>query len=81
MALPNIECWAIRATVAQLSSGVHGPTFAGKCEHCETETTVSMQSCRTAYADDSLNAGMVLCKDCAKEYHDYWDEMWSYTRG
>lgn len=26
------------------------------------------------------NTGMWLCRDCAKEYHEYWDEMWENAR-
>lgn len=26
------------------------------------------------------NTGMWLCRDCAKDYQDYWDEMWENAR-
>ena len=25
---------------------------------------------------DDPNHPVLLCEDCAKEYHDYWQEMW-----
>lgn len=33
--------------------------------------------CRTAYAKAEANISPVLCEQCAKEYNEYWDDMWS----
>ncbi len=33
-------------------------------------------ACRTQYANSESNVAPVLCDGCAKEYNDYWDEMW-----
>jgi len=45
--------------------------------------TVQLESSRTMYHWDGKgedpNRDVWLCPDCAKEHHDYWDEMWSYA--
>ena len=28
-----------------------------------------------------LNAPVPLCRECAKEHHAYWDEMWDSMQG
>lgn len=33
--------------------------------------------CRTQYCNAEQNISPVLCEECAKEYNDYWDEMWN----
>lgn len=30
--------------------------------------------------DKGRNAPVPLCRACAKEHHDYWDEMWAEYR-
>ena len=27
------------------------------------------------------NAPSYLCRPCAKDHHEYWDEMWSHVNG
>lgn len=46
------------------------------CEQCGNPQC-EMIPCRTMYSDNSRNVSPILCKVCAKEYNDYWDERWS----
>jgi len=51
------------------------------CCHCGSTVEVLLESSRTAYCWDGKgkdpNAPMPLCRECAKEHHAYWDDMWS----
>lgn len=55
-----------------------------QCLNCETTTSVEMENARTAYhfegllgSPDDPNRPIPLCRACAKEHHEYWDEMWT----
>jgi hypothetical protein len=37
--------------------------------------------CRTQYCEAEMNIAPVLCEDCARDYNDYWDEMWAGYHG
>ena len=45
-----------------------------KCQCCEVEGAIRRRQ-NTAYADDELNFA-VLCDECQKETHEYWQERW-----
>ena len=63
-----------------------------KCSHCDETTDVNYEDSRTCYCEPELtyfdwiklgddpkpdpNAPVPLCRKCAKEYHEFWDEMW-----
>jgi hypothetical protein len=68
------------------------------CTRCGTTNGVELEDSRTAYSQPDLdifdrlmldgepppdpNAPVLLCRPCAKEHHEYWDEMWDeYNRG
>ena len=65
------------------------PATRGACEVCERKDGVQLESSRTAYhwegaLDDpnNPNAPILLCRDCARDHHAYWDDMWDeYRRG
>lgn len=60
------------------------------CIGCGRSEGVQLENSRTAYARsytlwDALlhdgaipdpNAPVPLCRDCAKEHHEYWNSMW-----
>ncbi len=48
-----------------------------ECERCGSRQEVRQEPCRTAYADPAENISPWLCRPCAEEYHDNWDEMWA----
>lgn len=56
-----------------------------KCMRCERSDGVEIESGRTAYHWDGKgedpNRSIPLCRECAKEHHDYWDERWSEYYG
>jgi hypothetical protein len=57
-----------------------------QCERCGIEEGLEFESGRTAYEWDGKgedpNRCVVLCRECAKEHHEHWDEMWEeYYRG
>lgn len=63
---------------------ISGEQFTGKCEGFYGEcgsAEVSVVNCRTAYADNKQNTSPTLCKDCAQEYNDHWDDMWAEYYG
>jgi hypothetical protein len=52
-----------------------------ECEHCgEVSYAVDYQSSRTQYIwngeGKNPNRDVLLCPLCAREHHEYWDEMW-----
>jgi len=63
----------------------------GHCEYCGCPYGVFLEDSRTAYeypdrtryqiiADIQLpdpNAPLALCRDCAEEHHEFWDDMWT----
>jgi hypothetical protein len=67
---------------APLKAVAYDDLFTGDCEGpCERKgVTVRMESSRTMYADDPERTGSNrdarLCAECAREHHEYWDEMW-----
>jgi len=62
-------------------------TEALRCLRCDTTEGVKMESSRTQYpfkgkVDDpeNPNRDVPLCRVCAKEHHDHWDERWADYR-
>lgn len=57
------------------------PSFI-PCQHCGCKKEVIYEPSRTAYYWDknkealNPNAPIPLCRKCAKEHHEHWDEMW-----
>lgn len=56
------------------------------CARCDTTENVSLENSRTCHVareeEPNPNAPIPLCPSCAKEHHEYWDEMWAdYYRG
>lgn len=56
------------------------------CCYCdEPEGEIEWESSRTAYhwKGEGLdpNRPRPMCRRCAAEHHDHWDEMWSYANG
>jgi len=59
--------------------------MASRCVGCDADEGVAMESSRTAYhyegpkaGPDDPNKPVPLCRACAEDHHNYWDEMWSY---
>lgn len=57
-----------------------------KCANCGNTEGVAWESSRTMYprkpGEPDPNAPVSLCRDCAAEHHEYWDERWEeYNRG
>jgi hypothetical protein len=48
-----------------------------RCENCGSHIGVRREQCRTAYAEAHLNLSPFLCRKCADDYHDYWDNLWA----
>jgi len=65
--------------------------MADACVRCGTSEGVKLEDARTAYEQPSPdffdhlvgvplpdpNAPVLLCRSCAKEHHEFWDEMWA----
>jgi hypothetical protein len=58
-----------------------------ECPGCGSTTDVQEESGRTAYhftgvkgSPEDPNRSIWLCRDCAKDHHQYWDEMWENAR-
>lgn len=48
------------------------------CECCEDyHPDAALTSCRTQYADDSLNVDPFLCPRCTAAHHEHWDARWA----
>ncbi len=54
------------------------------CMRCAATDGVAVENSRTQYpfdgelnSKDDPNASIPLCRDCAKEHHEYWDSMWA----
>ena len=51
------------------------------CGRCGSRDQVKLESARTQYCpsetDPDPNADVPLCRPCAEEHHDYWNEMWN----
>lgn len=67
------------------SDGV-GVGAGERCESCGTDEGIELERSRTAYApteeNPEPNQPMHLCRSCAADYHDYWDDMWAeYNSG
>lgn len=60
-----------------------------RCERCATIRGLQLESSCTMYNFDgdwfdpkNPNRPQLLCRCCAEEHHDYWDEMWAdYNSG
>ena len=52
-----------------------------KCGNCGELEGVEMEPSRTCYPwngeGKSPNADLALCRECAVDHHDHWDEMWA----
>lgn len=47
------------------------------CGRCgDSDSSVSLRPCRTAYAKPENNVDPLLCDRCAEDYAAYWDAMW-----
>ena len=55
--------------------------WLGGCERCGYLWGVTYEPCRTQYADEKMNVEPKLCRSCAQEHHDYWDERWAEYYG
>lgn len=65
-----------------------GPELA--CESCKATEGVEVEPARTGYTAEPMtlwdhllerepkdpNPPVMLCRPCAKDYHDHWDDMW-----
>jgi len=56
---------------------------AGGCEDCGSTEGVELEAGRSAYNFDGEsgsiedpNRGLMLCREHARQHHDYWDAMW-----
>lgn len=58
-----------------------------RCEHCGTMRGLALEDSRTCYPTkyddpfeetrpDDPNRSQLLCRSCAVDHHEYWDEMW-----
>jgi transposase-like protein len=52
---------------------------SGRCVRCGSSENVRRVPHRTCYADPAANHDEYLCPPCTVEFHEYWDEMWSYV--
>jgi hypothetical protein len=60
-----------------------------QCMSCGSTEDVELENSRTCYhfegnihSLDNPNRPIPLCRECAKEHHEYWDGMWAdYYRG
>lgn len=54
------------------------------CARCGATEGVEFEDSRTCYPrhEDGTdpNAPVPLCRSCAKDHHDYWDERWDEYR-
>lgn len=57
-----------KAIEGLICEGMYGP-----CERRDVSEVI----CRTQYCEAAMNINPILCPDCAKEYNEYWDEMWA----
>lgn len=59
--------------------------LVGSCEVCGCPDGVELESSCTAYEWDGKgpnpNRQRQLCRPCAKEHYEFWDEMWACARG
>ena len=58
--------------------------LVGHCEACGRPDGVQAEPTRTAYyfepGEPDPNVGAQLCRDCARDYHEQWDEAWDAWR-
>lgn len=71
--------------LAQIDQPLSEPV-AAQCSRCEAVEGVCLESSRTAYHWDGVtglnpNAPVLLCRPCAEDHHEHWDEMWSHVHG
>jgi hypothetical protein len=64
---------------------VHGlRALVGSCEVCGCPDGVELEGPCTAYPWDgegsNPNRRRQLCRPCAKEHYEFWDEMWRTER-
>ena len=48
-----------------------------RCERCGSVKGVRQEPCRTMYTESKLNVSPFLCRECAEDYHDYWNSLWA----
>ena len=52
-----------------------------RCEYCQAMFDLDKEDSRTMYCwngeGEDPNRPVLLCKQCAKMHHEYWDDMWS----
>jgi len=52
------------------------------CLRCQNTAGVEPERVRTCYpGGPKANPPLNLCRECATEYHAYWDERWAEHRG
>jgi hypothetical protein len=55
--------------------------LSGNCGRCGSSAGVEYEPTRTAYyfepGEPDPNVGAWLCRPCADEYHEHWDDMWN----
>ena len=71
---------SITSVIAEAEKGT-GVAEPFVCANCGSTTGVELESSRTAYAWDGQgvdpNANVPLCRPCAEQHHEYWDEQWA----
>lgn len=68
--------------------GVLALALFPRCEGCGAAAGIEWESARTMYSaatpllEAFRNRDRLLCRVCAADHHEYWDEMWaSYRSG
>ena len=73
-----------RNAVRQQVAYVPAPVVRLRCLICQHAEGVEMEDSRTAYHwegdGDDPNAAIPLCRACAEQHHEYWNDMWSEYR-
>lgn len=59
-------------------------SLALKCLRCGSQESVEMESSRTMYpfegkegSPEDPNRDIPLCRPCAKQHHEEWDDRWA----
>lgn len=77
----EFDKWRLRRFEGRYGKHIPPSPTKLKCKYCGSEEGVCLESARTAYHWDGKgedpNAPVPLCRPCAKEHHDHWDDMWS----
>lgn len=81
----ELDDWRNKRFAAQYGGKVEGPPTDKPCAHCGATEGVTMESSRTNYSWDGKgkdpNAPIPLCRPCAVEHHQNWDDMWAQVNG